>query len=214
MRTRTRLLVVTLLASAGALLLSAPAQAVQTTTWGITAAPSGQSQRSSLSHAADGSTVHDAVLVYNRTAQPITVHLYVLNTTYANGAYQFGKPSSGLAADTSLGTHYVTLGAHQQVRVPVTIHMPRGVKTTILAGIGAEAGAVNDGDLSIQQQLVVLIKANPSSHVVPAVVKDVGLWGSIALVVLLAVAALAERERRRAKRTRAAPAFRPAVPSL
>jgi hypothetical protein len=198
---RFRLLVAAVVASAGVLLASAPAQAVQTSTWGITAAPSGQHQRTSLSHPADGSTVHDAVIVYNRTARPITVHLYVLGTNLANGVYQFSRPDAGLAADTGIGTHTVNLGPYQRVRVPVTIHMPRGVKSTALAGIGAEASPVNDGDLSIVQQLVVLVKATPSGHVVPIVVKDIGIWGSAALIVLLLIGAFAERERRRSKRS-------------
>lgn len=199
MLTRIRLLVAATIASAGVLLMSAPAQAVQTTSWGIVAAPSGQQQRTSLSHAADGSTVHDAVIVYNRTAHPITVHLYVLATNYVNGVYQFGRPDTGLAAGTSLGTNTVNLRPHQQVRVPVTVHMPRGAKTTALAGIGAEASAVNDGDLSIMQQLVVLVKANPPGHPVAPLTKDLFPWAFIAIGILAGAAGLVERERRRAR---------------
>lgn len=202
MITRFRILIATVVASAGVLLAGAPAQAVQTTTWGLIAAPSGQHQRTSLSHPADGSTVHDAVIVYNRTSHPITVHLYVLGTKAVNGGYQFSRPDSGLAADTSLGAHSVTLRPHQRVRVPVTIRMPRGVKSTTLAGIGAEASAVNDGDLSIMQQLVVLVKAHPTSHVLPPLAKDLFPWALIAIGILGATGALIERERRRAKRAR------------
>ncbi|HVA76172.1 MAG TPA: hypothetical protein VNF71_16590 [Acidimicrobiales bacterium] len=200
MITRFRLLIAAVLASAGVLLASAPARAVQTTTWGLVAAPAGQHQRTSLSHPADGSTVHDAVIVYNRTARPVTVHLYVLGTNYVNGGYQFSRPDTGLAAGTSLGTHTVNLGPYQKVRVPVTIHMPHGIKSAALAGIGAEASAVNDGDLSIVQQLVVLVKANPSSHVVAPLAKDLFPWALIAIGILVVVAVLVERERRRARR--------------
>ena len=201
MFTRFRLLVATAVASAGVLLASAPAQAVQTTTWGLIAAPSsGGQQRTSLSHAADGSTVRDAVIVYNRTANPITVHLYVLSTNYANGVYQFGRPDTGLAAGTSLGASTVRLGRYQRVWVPVTIRMPRGVKSTTLAGIGGEATAVNDGDLSIMQQLVVLVKAQPSGHVLPPLAKDLFPWALIAIAILATAAVLVERERRRSRR--------------
>lgn len=200
MITRIRVLVVALIAGAGALVMSAPAHAVQTTTWGITAAPNSDGQRTSLSHPADGSTVHDAVIVYNRTAKPITVHLYVLGTDYVDGVYRFSRPDSGLAAETSLGMNTVNLRPHQNVRVPVTIHMPRGVKTTTLAGIGAEASAINDGDLSIMQQLVVLVKANPSGHLVPPITKDLFPWAFIAIGVLGGAAAMVDRERRRSKR--------------
>lgn len=200
MITRIRLLVAGLLATAGVLLASAPAHAVQTTTWGLNAASVNGAQRTSLSHPADGSTDHDAVIVFNRTSTPITVHLYVLATNYVHGVYQFGRPDTGLAAGTSLGTNTVDLGPHQQVRVPVTIHMPRGVKSTELAGIGAEASAVNDGDLSIQQQLVVLVKAKPTSHILPPLAQDLFPWALIAIGVIGVVAVLIERERRRARR--------------
>jgi hypothetical protein len=213
MRSRIRLLLVALLASAGALVFSVPAGAVQTTTWGMTAAPTGHGFRSSIDHAADGSTVHDAVILFNRTDSPITIHLYLLGTTYAHSAYQFGPPR-GLAAQTTLGTHNVTLAARQQERVPVTIRMPRGVKATSLAGIGAEAAAVNDGALSIQQQLVVLIKASPSEHVLPIVGKHLRLWASIALIVLLAVVAIAEHQRRQAKSSRRSVRAGSVLPSL
>lgn len=197
---RIRLLIAAVLASAGVLIAGSPAQAVETTTWGLTAAPAGHTQRTSLSHAADGSTVHDAVIVFNRTAKPMTVHLYVLATDYANGVYKFGRPDTGLAAGTNLGTSTVALAPFQRVRVPVTIHMPRGVKSTTLAGIGAEASAVNDGDLSIMQQLVVLVKATPTSHVLPPLARDIFPWALIAIGVLAVAGALVERERRRSRR--------------
>ena len=198
MRRSLGTVVIGLLTLVGALAMSAPAGAVQTTSWGITAAPNGQGQRTSLAHPADGSTVHDAVIVYNRTEKPITIHLYVLGTTYVNGAYQFSHQATGLAADTGLGTSTVKLGPFQQMRVPVTIRMPRGVKTQTLAGIGAEASAVNDGALSIMQQLVVLVKANPSNHLVAApITKDLFPWAFIAIGLIGIAGGLAERERRK-----------------
>lgn len=195
-----RLLVVALLASAGVLLVSAPANALQTTTWGITAAPSNNGQETSLSHPADGSTVRDAVIVYNRTAAPITVHLYVLGTTYANGVYHFSKPTTGLAALTHLGKSTVDLGPYQHLRVPVIIRMPRGVKTTTLAGIGAEASAISDGNLSIMQQLVLLVKATPPNHpVAPPITKDLFPWAFVAIGLIAASGGLIERERRKSR---------------
>ena len=216
MITRIRVLVVALIASAGALLVSAPANAVQTTTWGMTAAPNSNGQRTSLSHPADGSTVHDAVIVYNRTAKPITVRLYVLGTSYANGNYQFSKPTAGLAADTSLGSNSVRLGGYQEVRVPVTIHMPRGVKSTTLASIGAEASGINNGDLTIMEQLVVLVKATPSSHLIPPVItKDLFPWALIAVALIVIAGGLIERERRKNRSAgNSAGLHRPPVPAM
>jgi len=204
-----------MLTLAGALLMSAPAGAVQTTTWGVTPAPTSQGQRTSLAHPADGSTVHDVLIVYNRTAKPITVHLYVLGTSYANGVYQFSPPKTGLAADTTIGTNSVKLGPYQEVRVPVTIHMPRGVKAQTLAGIGAEASAINDGSLSIMQQLVVLVKANPTNHFAPPpITKDLFPWAFIAIGLITAAGALVELERRKNRSVRSGSRLRPPLPAI
>ncbi|HLI54689.1 MAG TPA: hypothetical protein VKU88_10210 [Acidimicrobiales bacterium] len=199
---KIRLLAGALLAAAGALVWSAPAQAVQTDTWGLAAAPAGNAQRTTLTHPANGSTVHDDVVVYNRTAKPIAVHLYVLSTNYANGVYQFGKPDTGLAADTSLGASHVELGPHQVVEVPVTIRMPRGTKKTMLAGVGGEAAPINHGVLSIEEQLVVLIKATPPSHLAPLHLSapDVAGWGAAAAAMLAGVVGLTVRQKRHSPR--------------
>jgi len=199
---KIRLLAGALLAAAGALVWSAPAQAVQTDTWGLAAAPAGNAQRTTLTHPANGSTVHDDVVVYNRTAKPIAVHLYVLSTNYANGVYQFGKPDTGLAADTSLGASHVELGPHQVVEVPVTIRMPRGTKKTMLAASGGEAAPINHGVLSIEEQLVVLIKATPPSHLAPLHLSapDVAGWGAAAAAMLAGVVGLTVRQKRHSPR--------------
>jgi hypothetical protein len=200
---RIRYLAGVLIATAGALIApSAPAGAVQTTTWGIMAAPSGGKSRAIIDHAANGGVVQDAVVVYNRTGAPITVDLSVIGASYSNGSYQFASSRSGpLAGATSLPVASVRLGPHQQARVPVTIHMPRGLKAPAFAAIAAESAAVNEGALVVQQRLVVLIKASPSSYVLPLVGHEPWLWGSIALIVLLGVCALAARELRRRRQS-------------
>lgn len=194
---RLRLVASSLVLSAGALLFSAPAQAVQTTTWGITAA-----HGTTLAHSSDGSTVHETVLVYNRTASPITINLYVLATAYHNGVYLFSKPTTGLAAHTTLATHTVALGSHQQVQVPVTVTLPRNVKTTMLAGIGAEAAPLDHGELTLKEQLVVLVKATPTSGVLPIHLSapDITGWGASAASLLLIVVIWMIRQRRRTNR--------------
>ena len=200
MSLRLRLLAGSLLAAAGALVASAPAYAVQTDTWGITAATNGQG--TSIVHSADGSTVHEAVVLFNRTATPIKINVYLLSTNYENGVYQFSKPTTGLAADTSLGAHSVSLGPHQQVQVPVVVKLPRNIKTTMLAGIGAEAAPLDHGVLSIQEQLVVLLKATPTTHSVPIhlTAPDVAGWGAGAAGLLAVVIGFTARQRRRMTR--------------
>lgn len=199
---RIRYVAAVLIGTAGALLApSAPAGAVQTTTWGIMAAPSGGSSRAVIGHPANGGVVQDAVLVYNRTGSPITVNLSVVGASYSGGSYHFATARSGLLANaTSVAVQSVRLGPHQQARVPVTIHMPRGLKTNAYAAIAAESAPVSDGSLVVQQRLVVMIKATPSSYVLPLIGHQPWLWGSIALIVLLGVCALAGLEIRRRSR--------------
>lgn len=171
------------------------AGAAQTATWGIVAAPS-HGFRAALSHPADGATVTDAVLVWNRTAAPLVVNLSVLDTHYTGGAYQFGPPRAGLAAGVRLATYQVALAGHEEARVPVTIREPRGTRDTVLAGIAAEAAPINDGALSIQQRLVILVQATPTSKLVPLARPDVAVWGIIAAGILAVVVGLFAWERR------------------
>lgn len=176
---------------------SGTAGAAQTAAWGIVAAPS-HGFRSSISHPADGATVTDAVLVWNRTAGPLVVNLSVLDTRYAGGAYQFAPPTAGLAARVRLATYRVALGGHEEARVPVTIREPRGSRGTALAGIAAEAAPIDDGALSIQQRLVILVQATPTGSLVPLTRPDVAGWGIAASGILAVVVGLLTWERRRA----------------
>ena len=190
-------------AVAGGLLSSGAgaAGAAQTSTWGIVAAPT-HGFRASLSHPANGATVTDAVLVWNRTASPMVINLSVLDTRYAGGAYQFGPPTTGLAAGVHLATYRISLAGHEEARVPVTIREPRGSRGTALAGIAAEAAPINDGALSIQQRLVILVQATPTTSLVPLARPDVVGWGAAAAGVLAVVVGLLTRERRRTRRDR------------
>jgi hypothetical protein len=187
--------------AASCLVVAAPAaSAAQTATWGIVAAPVVGQYRTSISDPANGATVQDAVIVYNRTNRTVTVDLAVVGASFANGTYQFSAPTSGLAAGIQLAAPRVTLGANQQARVPVIIHEPRGVKATALAGITAQSAPVQDGALSIIQRLVVLVKATPSTALVPLAAPDLLPLGiptaaGLALIVFWALA-LRRREKR------------------
>lgn len=200
MASRLVILGAVVIAAAGALLPGAAAGAVQTTTWGMVAAPDGNRYRPVISHPADGSTVHDAVVVFNRSAAPLTVSLSVLGASYAAGTYQFGAPRGGLAARVSLAASEVSLGPHQAARVPVTIRSPREARSRELAAVAAEATPVQDGALEVQQRLVVLLEATPAGAPLPLVGRDLDLWGAGAAAALVGAAALAERERRHRRR--------------
>jgi hypothetical protein len=116
--------------------------------------------------------------------------------------YVFSKPTSGLAARVTLGTHTVSLHPYQQVQVPVIVALPRDIKTALLAGIGAEAAPINHGELSLREQLVVLLKATPTSHSIPIHLAppDVAGWGGVASGLLALVIAAGLRQKRAAGR--------------
>ena len=183
------------------LVVAAPAaSAAQTATWGIVAAPVVGQYRTSISDPANGATVQDAVIVFNRTSKPVTVDLAVVGASFTNGTYQFSAPTSGLASRIQLAAPRVTLGANQQARIPVTIHEPRGVKSTVIAGIAAQSAPVQDGSLSILQRLVVLVKANPSSALMPVAGPDLLPWGIPTAAALVLIVFWAILLRRRDKR--------------
>lgn len=177
-----------------------PAHAIQTTTWGIQPAPTSAGPRPSLGYPSNGQTVHDAVIVYNRTDQSQVVTLSVLGATGSGGTYQYSKQRQGLAAGVTLAAERIPLPPHEQARVPVTIRLPRHSKVTTLAAIAAEGAPIKQGSLLIQQRLVLLVKATPSTT--SPVVPDIGLWGPAAAALLALVTGLAVREARRRRRTR------------
>ncbi|HET6965494.1 MAG TPA: hypothetical protein VFH58_12035 [Acidimicrobiales bacterium] len=194
-RTAAAILVV----AAAVLAFSPPAHAIQTTTWGIQPAPTSSGPRPSLSYPSNGQTAHDAVIVYNRTDQSQVVTLTVLGATGRDGTYQYSKQRNGLAAGVTVAAERIPLPPHEQARVPVTVKLPRHSKVTTLAAIAAEGAPIKQGSLFIQQRLVLLVKATPSTA--SPVVPDLGLWGPAAAVLLAMVAGLGLREARRRRRT-------------
>lgn len=204
--------VVILAVAAGAVSLAAPAGAIQTTTWGIQPADGSGPPRADLQYPSNGQTVHDAVIVYNRTAAAEVIHLSVLGASYRNGVFQYSKPEGGLAARIVLAGTDIRLGPHQQARVPVTVKMPDHSKTSAIAAISAEGSTARQGALLVRQQLVILVAATPTTST--PLVPRIGLWGPIAAVVLACAAVLVLREWRKRRRAgRSSPAPSPLVPA-
>ena len=187
-----------LVVTAGALCLSAPAGAIQTPTWGVQPAAHDGHARSSFSYPSNGQTVHDTLEVYNVSAQPVDIKLSVLGATKDGTSYQFSLKRTGVAAGVSLAGYDVTVPPHEQANIPVTIRLPRHSNVTTLAAIAAEGASVKRGSLLIQERLVILVKATPSTH--PALVPDLALWGPIAGGVLAGACVLLGREARNRRR--------------
>lgn len=198
-----------LVATAGLMVLSPPAGAIQTTTWGLEPGPASGGPRPSLSYPSNGQTVHDSVIVYNRTGQPQTVTLSVLGATRADGTYQYTIARRGLAGGVSLSAGHIVLPPHEQARVPLTVKLPRHSKVTTLAAIAAEGAPVKQGSLLVQQRLVLLVEATPSTSA--PLVPDIGLWGPVAGALVAVVGGLALREVRRRRRTVAVEATEPST---
>ena len=189
MRSAARFALAALASLAGGMTIIPPAGAIQTTTWGIQPAPVHGEVRGSLSYPSNGQTVRDAIIVYNRTDRAEVIDLAVLGATESNGAYSYSTQLTALASGVSLASHRISLAAHIQAQVPVTIHLPAHSKATALAGISAESTPIDHGSFLIEQRLVVLVRATPSTHPAP-LVPDIGLWGPVAAGVLALSAGL------------------------
>lgn len=196
-----RALAAALALGGGALLFAAPAGAIQTTTWGIQPADRAGAARAAFVYPSNGQTVHDTVIVYNRTAQPEVIDLSVLSATHGSSGYQYSDARTGLAAGIRLAANRIPLGPNQQANVPVTFKLPGHTKQMTAAAISAEGAPVKEGALLVQQQLIILVKAQPSTSTAPAV-PDIGLWGPLAGLLLAVVGGLAGRELRKRRRYR------------
>src|SRR3954447_12515992 len=83
-----------------------PAWAVQTATFGLAATGA----RTKIVHPAQDSPIHDSVVVYNRTAKPITVALDVVGVTQQpDRSYSLGASGTGLASRVRLAQRSVRL---------------------------------------------------------------------------------------------------------
>lgn len=226
-----------LAASAAACLGAAsPAFAVQTDTWGMSAATAKGTYLPEIVHAADGSRVQDLVLVWNRTSSPLTVHLSVLSVTPENNTFGYSPVVRGLASGIVLPAGQVNLGPKQEARILVTVKEPAGSTGNEYAAISGEAKPVQEGALSVQERLAVIVKATPTAAPVgsgvpgavppgavpPGAVPPksthhssvsfpVAFFGSIGAALLLIVLVVFDRERRRKDSEVAAEAARKAI---
>jgi hypothetical protein len=205
-RVKAKTIAVALVLTAGIAAFGPPAGAIQTTTWGIYPSSHGGPGRGSFSYPSNGQTVHDSVIVYNRTNQPEVINLSVLDATDVDGRFQYSNQRTGFASGIALAADRIPLGPNQQAEVPVTVRLPRQSKVTTVAAVAAESAPAKRGALFIQERLVILVKATPSTHPAP-LVPDLALWGPIAGGVLaLAAGLLTWEARKRRPRTPVDPA--------
>lgn len=182
------------------------ADAVQTAKFGLAATGA----RSKIVHPASDATIHDAVIVYNRTASALTVTLDVVGVTQKpDGSYSLGASGTGLARDVELQTRSVTLPGKGRKTVAITIQPVDNVDAPEFAAVTAVAGPASSPGVSVTERLAVLVGLTPPAHGSEASRSGGGSHRSLVVVVAavlllailaLLVAAFALRRRRSAAR--------------
>jgi hypothetical protein len=170
-----------------------PASAVQTATFGLAATGA----RTKIVHPAQSSPIRDSVLIYNRTASPITVTLDVVGVTQQpGGSYSLGASGRGLAARVRLETRSARLAAKARRVVGVTIDSPKDLHAPAYAAITAVAGPGTSGGVAVTERLAVLVGVTPSRGDVSATAHTSGSSSArtvavvVATVLLLALVAI------------------------
>ena len=120
--------------------------------------------RSKILHTADGKTIHDSVVVYNRTKAPLTVSLDVVGVTRkADGSYDLGASGAGLAGRVKLATRSVALAPNAQQVVMLTIDEPGSLTSAAYAAVTAVAGGTPSTGVAVTERLAVLVGLTPSA---------------------------------------------------
>lgn len=164
---------------------------VQTSTFGLAATGS----RPKIVHVADGSTIHDGVVVYNRTPRPLTLTLDVVGVVRkADGSYALGASGAGLADRIRLATRTVRLAPKARQVVAVDIDAPDHLTSPAYAAVTAVAGSGASTGVSVTERLAVLVGLTPpkagsgSSHGSSSRQRTVAVV--VATVLLLAILAV------------------------
>jgi len=139
-----------------------PAYAVQTTTFGLTAAGG----RTKIVHEAQAAPIRDGIVVYNRTAKPITVALDVVGVTRKpDGSYSLGASGTGLAAHVQLATRSLHLDGKERQAVGVTIDAPDDLTAPSYAAVTGVANPGQSTGVAVTERLAVLVGVTPRGDV-------------------------------------------------
>lgn len=178
---------------------AAPSYGVQTDRFSLTTGDS----RTALVHAPGDGVVRDAVVVANRSDEPIELSLDVIGeTARPDGTFVDGAPGAGLAADVTLETRSVQLSAGEHRTVAVTIDRPAAIQEDQWAAITATAASDGSGGgFGVTERLALLVGITTDAPEEPgssgATGTDVARWLAVGLAVLLVVVGAAEWARRR-----------------
>lgn len=178
------------------LLATAPALAVQTTTYKLAAS----GLRTKIVHGYGAGAVHDSFLVANLTDAPLTLLLDVVSADkQPNGDYALGQPNQAFARQVRIPAHTVTLAPHEQRSIPVVIDRPTHTDQPLYAAITAQPQSRPSGGIGVQTRLALLVEVAPQpEHVARMhVVSGARLVAVIVAVGLVVAAAYALLRRRR-----------------
>jgi hypothetical protein len=179
------------IAVVAAVACAAPALAVQTATFGLTA----EGSRTRIVHAADGHTAHDAVLVYNRTLHPLTVDLAVIGVTARpNRTFVLGGTGAGFAPRVHLAETELTLPPRGHRLVGLSIDTPTHLAGSDFAAITGQVAPSPSAGVAVNERLAVLIQVTPG-HGGGNGSRD-AVIGAAAGALILAAAAWLWRRRR------------------
>jgi hypothetical protein len=147
--------------------------------------------------------VRDAVVIGNRTDEPIELTLDVIGETeQPDGKFLPGAPGEGLASDVTLETRTLRLDGGEQRTVEVTIDRPSSIDADEWAAITVTAAADSDGGgLGVTERLALLVGITTDAPPEPGASGDSGAdtarWVAVGVAVLLLVGAAATWARRR-----------------
>lgn len=170
--------------TAAALLVAAPASAVQTATYKLAAT----GPRTKIVHGYGSGSVHDTFLVANLTDAPLTLTLDVVSATkQPNGDYALGQSDQGFAARVHIVDRVVTLQRHAQRTMAVVIDRPAHTNDPLYAAITAQPQSKPTGGIGVQTRLALLVEVTPQpEHITHTHVVSLGR----VLAVLVAIALL------------------------
>lgn len=147
--------------------VAAPAFAVQTSTLGLSPAPTAAGASRTVLLERNGQSLSDVVEVANKGSAPETVQLGVVPVTRSAAGFTLGGPPTAWTRGIRVGTTTLHLSPGQVVKVPVSAPERKG--PTAWAAVTAQAaGSVQSGGIDVAERLAVLIESPGSGVASPA----------------------------------------------
>ena len=180
---------------------TAPAGAVETAQFGLVPGPPGPPSRHLVEQVRPGHATSDALLLFNKTAAPLTLTLAVLPASVAaNGAPQVGGSDQAVGW-IELDRREVRLPGGAAVPVRFKVHAPRQLPAgKLTVAISAVPTAIPGQNVAVLNRLALLVTIEGKPGASLSASLGVIAWVAVGLLVLVALA-VAWRAARRRKRS-------------